>query len=94
LKIKFHLNENIGRHGKHLELNLNLIQLDLGFKQDKVDTKSECLSFTFHHAYKTKKVGSNKWILNLLLQPTFKNMYDFYISKTTRVKQLQIVLIT
>jgi hypothetical protein len=51
----------------HLELNLNLIQLDLGSKQEKVDTKSECLSFTFHHAYKTKKVGSNKWTFYFLL---------------------------
>ncbi len=51
LKIKFHLNENIGQHGMHLELNLNLIQVDLGSKQDEVDTKSECLSFTLHHAY-------------------------------------------
>ncbi len=67
MKIKFHRNENIGRHGMHLELNLNLIQLDLGSKQEKVDTKSECLSFTFHHAYKTKKVGSNKWIFYFLL---------------------------
>jgi hypothetical protein len=67
LKIKFHLNENIGQHGMHLELNLNLIQVDLGSKQDKVDTKSECLSFTLHRAYKTKEVGSNKWNFYFLL---------------------------
>jgi hypothetical protein len=51
----------------HLELNLNSIQLDLGSKQNQMDTKSECLSFTFHRAYYSKKLGSNKWIFYFLL---------------------------